>query len=108
MEDKITGGEKVKELREPEIGNRFQSGVRGPAPVTLGNLLEMQILGLHSRPTDQKLGERPSNQALLDELVRLKFENYWYGGFDGFWEFRKGESGVRLGQCLSTMAAQHH
>ena len=66
MEDKITRGKKVKEVREQDIGNGFQSEVLGPAAsVTLGNLLEMLIFGLHSRLTQSELRmQGPANYVL--------------------------------------------
>lgn len=57
--------------------------VLGPAAqATLVNLLEMQIFGLHSRPTrSETLRVGPRNLALLDDLMMLKFDDYWYSGF---------------------------
>lgn len=59
MEDKVTGGEKVKEPREQNVENGPQSGFLGLRAWAMpGNSLEMQIFGLHSRPQTQKLWEQ--------------------------------------------------
>lgn len=78
-------------------GSHSQSGVPGPALITSRNLLEMQILGPHSRPLEPDI----LGVGLESGLVhRLKYKDH-RSEAKPFTEAKKSTATYHLVACVS-------